>query len=63
VTQLLAYDMQIGCDSEGIVKYLSALEDLSTTAGNGVDTSELQMKVVTERSMDRFTYRRLIQRS
>ena len=52
-TMEMAYDLQIACDSLSLPKYLGALQALSTApiAGN----ESMQMKVATERSLDRYT--------
>lgn len=48
-----AYELQISDDYQKMPRYLSALEKLSSAHVPGRDA--LQLKVATERSLDRYT--------
>ena len=49
-----AYDLQVACDPGQTKLYLSALEAIAEKA-QVTGQEALQMKVATERSMDRYT--------
>lgn len=48
-----AYDMQVSCDAQNVATYLGAIEKLAHAPVQASDL--LQVKVATERSLDRYT--------
>jgi len=48
-----AYQLQIGCDTSSLPRYLGALEALARAPMPGKEG--LHVKVATERSLDRYT--------